>query len=115
MSLPVKIKLAAEELLAELESNSLQVMLVPTRYRMNEGGCVRVAVSKNATWYRRFCALYASGRKRNNRAFDTKIKRLATIRALERFAQGASPRGVYGERLQPIVARHAQTLIPATL
>lgn len=115
MSMPVEYQAAAEELLGELESSCLEVALVPTRWRMNEGGCIRVAVSKNATWYQRFCRQYPSSRIRKNQAFDTCIKRAHTLRALKRFAQGASPRGSYGERLLPIVRQRAQASLPCAL
>ena len=94
MNVPIEHQAAAEELLGELEGSCLEVALVPTRWRMNEGGCIRVAVSKNATWYQRFCRQHPSARIRKNQAFDTRIKRRNTIRALARFAQGASPRGL---------------------
>jgi hypothetical protein len=94
MSTPIKFQVAAVELLGELESSCLEVVLVPERRRTCEGGMIRVAVSKNATWYQRFCRQYASSRRRRKAAFDTMIKRAHTVRALERFAAGASPRGL---------------------
>ena len=114
---------AAAELLDELESSRLEVILIPQRYRTNEGGCVRCAISKNASWYRRFCAAYtarrfkkdAKGKRtphtRRNAAPDTLIKRQAVIRALTDIENGRSPEEtVYGRRLAPIIAlrvRHA--------
>jgi hypothetical protein len=47
---------ALTQMFEELDSSCLEVMLVPQRYRTNEGGMIRVALSKNATWYRAFCA-----------------------------------------------------------
>lgn len=54
----------------------------------NIGGMVRCAVSKNAPWYRRFCARHASSRFRKNTAFDTKIKRRDTLRVLGALCDG---------------------------
>lgn len=115
MAWPVEYQVAALELLAELESSRLEVALVPTRWRMNEGGCIRVAVSKNATWYRRFCEQHLSARRRLNRSLDTKIKRQHTLRALQRIAEGKPTRGVYAERLRPFVQRRAQASLPMAL
>ncbi len=77
-----------EIMLAELESNRLEVMLVPQKRFTNECGMIRVAVSKNCTWYRKFCARHLSGRLRKNSAPDTKIKRRDTIRSLNRMMAG---------------------------
>lgn len=77
-----------EMMLAELESNQLEVCLVPQKRFTNECGMIRVAVSKNCTWYRRFCAKYPSSRVRNNSCFDTRIKRRDTIRSLNRMLAG---------------------------
>jgi hypothetical protein len=116
MKTPVEYQVAAEELLGELEGSCLEVVLVPERRRTCEGGMIRVAVSKNATWYRQFCALYASSRVRRNNAFDTRIRRRETVRALKRFAAGAAPRGVYAERLLEVIQRRAQSLeLPCAL
>lgn len=75
-------------MLMELEGNQLVVMLVPQKRRTNEGGMIRVAVSKNATWYRTFCKAHLSSRKRRNNAPDTRIKRFRTIAALQAMIGG---------------------------
>jgi hypothetical protein len=92
-----------EEMLNELESSCLEVILVPELRRTCEGGCRRVAVSKNALWYRQFCAAYLSTRKRRNLAPDTCIRRRETINALRRMIAGkASPKSHYVYRLELI-------------
>lgn len=92
-----------EEMLNELESSCLEVILVPERRRTCEGGCIRVAVSKNALWYRQFCATYLSTRKRRNLAPDTCIRRRETLNALRRMIAGkASPKSHYVYRLEII-------------
>jgi hypothetical protein len=53
---------------AEFESTRLEVILVPCRSEVNVGGCIRVAASQNAKWYRALCAAYPSGRFRRNLA-----------------------------------------------
>lgn len=95
-----------EQMLGELESSCLEVVLVPSRQRVNECGCIRVAVSRNATWYRRFCARHASGRIRNNAAFDTRIKRRNVVRTLNAILRGRA-RSKYVPELLRIAARYA--------
>lgn len=87
-------------LLAELESSRLEVVLVPCRRTVNAGGCIRVAVSKNAEWYRRFCARHGSGRYRKNALFDTKIRRANIVRVLGRLAAGEMSRSKYAHELR---------------
>lgn len=78
-------------MLAELESSKLEVALVPLDPRKrnyNEGGCKRVAVSKNATWYQKLCAQYPSSRGTRRGGFDTRLKRRNVLRALLRLQRG---------------------------
>jgi len=97
-----------QSMLDELQSFRLEVVLVPQRYRTNEGGMVRVAVSQNAKWYRDFCAAHSSGRKRKNAAFDTRIKRAATIRTLSQMVNGEW-RSAYAPTLAAIARSRANT------
>jgi hypothetical protein len=97
---------AVEAMRNELESSCLEVILVPQRRRTNEGGMVRVAVSKNATWYRKFCGAHLSSRKRRNNAPDTAIKRADTLRGLDELARGEC-RSTYARRLLEIAERRA--------
>lgn len=106
----LELREALTEMLEQLESSCLEVMLIPQRYRTNEGGMIRVAVSKNATWYRGFCAQYLSGRQRKNNAPDTKIKRAQTLRTLRRLLTGVPPQGEYAFRLMPIARRLAASI-----
>jgi hypothetical protein len=106
---------AAQELLDELESSRLEVILVPQRIHTNEGGCVRVAISKNVRWYRAFCAAYTARRfkknakgvkvpyQRKNAAHDTLIKRSQVVNTLRAIAAGRPAPSCYGYRLAPLV------------
>lgn len=98
-----------ELMLAELESHCLEVQLVPCRRRVNEGGCVRVAVSKNCAWYRRFCAAHPSSRIRAKAAFDTRIKRRNVLRTLNAMIAGHS-RSKYAAELGRIASKYAQPI-----
>ena len=106
------IREAAAEMLILLESSRLEVVLVPQKRRTNEGGMIRVAITKNAAWYSRFCALHQSSRKRRNLASDTRIKRAQTIRALRAITRAKSaldlPSTVYVERLMPRCVEYAK-------
>lgn len=93
-------------LLAELEGSRLEVVLVPCRRACNEGGCYRVAASKNAEWYRRFCAQHASSRRRNRALFDTKIKRANVVSVLTRLIEKGQSRSQYAPELLRIAARY---------
>ncbi len=85
----------------ELESNWLEVVLVPSRDPecAMRGGCIRVAHSYNADWYREFCKLYRCNRRRQRRRHDTKIKRQHTIAALKRLEAGRNGDTIYTQRL----------------
>jgi hypothetical protein len=78
-----------------LESSFPETAKVPGR----EGGYIRVPVSVNTEWYRRFCANHERWRGRKTR---TIIKRCHTIAALKRMEAG-NFNGVYAERLKPFL------------
>lgn len=96
-SLSPDVLAALEEMRAEFESSCLEVVLIPQRIRTNEGGCIRVCASKNATWYQRFCARYSSSRFRKKRAFDTRIKRANTSRVLAALCECRATASQYAE------------------
>lgn len=102
MSGPVTLQECALAMLDELESTSLEVVLVPQRVYTNEGGMIRVAAAKNCAWYRRFCAAYLSSRVRRKTLVDMAIKRRHTVRALREIAAGRC-RSRYAVRLLPWV------------
>jgi hypothetical protein len=88
---------ALTEMRDELECNRLEVFLVPQRIRTNEGGMIRAAYSKNASWYRFFCACYSSSRRRRNALFDTRIKRRDTLRVLNGLINNGRSKSKYAE------------------
>ena len=97
-----------ELMLAELQSSELRVELVPQRVRTNEGGCIRVACSKNAKWYRDFCGKHLSCRKRKNLASDTRIKRANAIKTLETMISKGGSTSKYAPEFIRIAARYSQ-------
>lgn len=82
----------AREYLLELESNYLEVVLIPSRDHdcYMRGGMIRAVQYQNATWYRLFCAEHESQRRDLHkwRKFKTKIKRQGTRRALKELIAG---------------------------
>ena len=90
---------ALQEMLCELESSRLEVILVPQRRRTNEGGMIRVCANKNAAWYRDFCARHPSSRRRNHRKHDTRIRRIRIIQVLTRMAGALYTRSKYRAEL----------------
>lgn len=98
-----------EMMLNELEASQLEVVLVPQRWFTNHGGMVRCAISKNAKWYRDFCAAHPSGRQRKNLASDTRIKRRDTLRILRGLLAGTT-RSSYAATLIAIAHRRLRAL-----
>ena len=94
-----------EVMLGELESSYLEVQLVPQRRFTNSGGCIRVAVSKNCTWYRQFCARHASSRGVRRGKFDTRIRRANVLALLTRLVAGCSSKSKYAAELYAIARR----------
>lgn len=99
-------------MLAELEGGQLEVVLAPCLHEVNVGGCIRVAVSRNADWYRRFCARHLSSRLRRNLAPDTRIKRRDTIRLLQRLIAGHESPSKYAPELLRLAMRFEAQAAP---
>lgn len=85
-------------MILDLEIHRLQVV----KQRSPRGGYIRVAVSANPDWYRRFCAEFPRTRPRW-RKLKTVIERKHTLRALWRVAHGRHANTLYGERLDPFI------------
>lgn len=98
----------AQILLDELESNSLEVVLIPSNDPdcAMRGGKIRAVQTQNADWYRKFCGEHPSNRKDSWRwsKFKTKTKRQHTRRALRELIGGKcySP---YARDLAAFIAR----------
>jgi hypothetical protein len=97
-----------EILLMELESSRLEVGLVPARRETNIGAMIRVAFSRNCTWYRQFCSRHLSSRFRRNSCVDTKIKRRDVERLLRRLIAGCSSRSMYAAELLALARRRVE-------
>lgn len=91
-----------EEMLNELESSCLEVVLVPHKNPPNEGAMLRVAVNKNPKWYSDLCNSYVRqkpSRGHNSRLPHTYINRASILRSLKRLVRGGYKRGVTADRL----------------
>jgi hypothetical protein len=112
-----RAKDAALDLLIELESTRLEVVLMPSHDWdcAKRGGRIRVVQSRNCKWYRDFCSSYQTNRKRARQRrnySDTKIKRRETVRALERMIDG-NFYGLYAERLELFIVERMKELSAA--
>lgn len=96
---------ALTEMLAELETYRLEVVLVPQRRWTNEGGMIRVAAGKNAKWYSEFCREYPSSRRRIHRKHDTRIKRRNVLRLLNRLILTGKSRSKYAGCIRGLALR----------
>lgn len=98
---------AVHQMLAELESHQLHVILVPLNPRLrgyNEGGMKRVCADRSPRWYATFCSQFPSSRGVRRGGFDTRIKRRNTLRALRQIAAGI-PAGKYEQDLRAIARK----------
>jgi hypothetical protein len=97
------------ECLVELESNALEVVLIPSRDPdcAMRGGMIRAVQYQNADWYRAFCSEHESQRKDRNRwrKFKTKIKRQSTKRALKELIAGKCETH-YAQMLKEFIVRY---------
>lgn len=96
---------AFAEMLAELESSPLVVVLAPSKRAENPWDMIRVPLSVPPSWYRALCANYASERAVRRGKFDTRIKRRNILRALGRMAAGTPSGSLYAPDLLRIATR----------
>lgn len=92
-----EIRCKAQEMLEELETNRLEVCLIPP-YWDPDLNWRRAVISQNAQWYQEFCSEYPSKRQVRKGKFDTIIRRNATINGLNRVIAG-DRKTVYAKRL----------------
>lgn len=96
MDVDFEEQIIALDLLEDLESNSLEVVLIPAREQKHSLHFIRCVQYQNAEWYRKFCEKYISARK--GFKIRTRIKRQATIKALQKIANGIND-STYTERI----------------
>ena len=101
------VKYILQEMLDELESRRLEVILVRQREPANPGACIRVASGCNCEWYRMLCGDFESQRRRRYRKFKTKVKRREIRRLLDRLISGRECRSVYADWL----CRYARSVL----
>lgn len=93
------------QLLNELESHQLQVILVPLNPRQrnyNDGGMKRCVADKSPRWYALFCAQHPSSRGVRKGKFDTRIKRKNVLRLLRRLSAGLPSCSKYADEIRGI-------------
>jgi hypothetical protein len=105
----LQIAKLAEECLAELEGNILEVVLIPSNDPecAMRGGMIRAVQNQNCSWYRSFCEAHPSNRKWQNKKGRTLIKRQWTRRGLNELIDGKC-HTTYAQRAEEIYPRMAQ-------
>lgn len=124
---------AAMRMLSELESQRLEVVLVPSRDPdcAMRGGMIRAVQEANPEWYQDFCSQFTAKRRascrrcyrrcqcdkeerqrlrwrtRPRRLHDTLIKRQDTIRGLRELIKGQCV-SIYAQRLADFIERDNQ-------
>lgn len=93
------LKYAFLEMLRQLESNHLKVVIVPQKEPTNCGASIRIVEERNCEWYREFCSEFPSNRKTRSIKFKTKIKRRNVIRLLKILSSGKKSKSKYVEIL----------------
>ena len=93
------------EMLDELETQRLEVVLIPQPDPANPGACLRAVAAVNPAWYRRICAAFESRRKRHYRKFKTKVKRAEIRRVLAALCEKKTTQSIYAKWLLNEAAR----------
>jgi len=97
-----------DEMLFELQTNELQVCLVPgdNLDAVKDGKMVRAAVGTNPGWCQELCLLNPCTRikSRTTRKDHTKVKRQYIIKVLEIMIKNQRSRSAYAEYLLGIAA-----------
>lgn len=101
MKVPANLRSAVEVMIGDLESQRLEVALVPAR---RGDAFIRAVESTNPDWYRRLCANHTKCRKNkrkrcNHREHDTKIVRPRILGVLRRGLATGVLRSIYAEEL----------------
>lgn len=91
-------------MLDELIHNRLEVIV---QYKEKDVS-VRAVLARNAEWYQKFCSDFptSASKKINRKKFQTRIKRLTTIRGLKALIAGKTT-SEYAQRLLPYVEEYA--------
>lgn len=101
---PAYLRDAAREMAEDLKARRLEVALVPAPRPRHFGHQIRAVVDENPLWYRQLCAEVSSLRRDYRGAkFKTAIKRLESIKALERIAQNHRAPPAYEHYLLPYI------------
>lgn len=103
--IPHHLRETACQMIADLETDQLEICLIPSTLQHQPTELKRRAViTQNPRWYQRFCAEWPKNRSRPRRKNkpDTRIVRANTIAALYEIASGRAATQ-YAQRLLPHV------------
>lgn len=100
---PKELKYHLNYMLYTLKNNKLRWKKVDSDYKKYPGTQHRQIEEENPKWYKGFCRMYITNRKkprkRKDEFFDTKIKRRETINALEKLCVKGFTYSIYAEDL----------------
>jgi hypothetical protein len=106
MPVPEDLQDSLHEMLAELESAKLEVVLAPCRKPPpNVGAMIRVASSVPPLWYRKLCGEHLSKRGARRGKPDTRIKRANVLSLLRVLCRGVMSKSKYA----PEILREAKS------
>lgn len=110
MAIDKDTKLKLVEMLYELQTNWLEVVLIPQKDPANADACIRRSISQNVDWYRQLCANHESSGKQSKRRkkFQTKIKRKDIISTLTRLIGKGECDRKYADELVEIAKHRLQ-------
>ena len=92
-----------QHMLYELETSSLEVVLVPAPAPSYPGHMIRTVQQSNPEWYKALCDKFQSNRNSRKGKYkkhgDTKIKRKHIIYLLKKLSQGIMIKSKYTDEL----------------
>lgn len=99
------------DMLTELWECQLNVCLIPStdEQTKEDGGMIRVAISKNPEWYSELCSSHIRKSKKKKK-FRTIIKRRNILEILEHMINSGFTKSKYGQYLLSIAENKKQTL-----
>lgn len=104
MEISPEVQAVALEMLEELRSRRLTVILVPNPEKPDSIHKLRAVEISNPAWYQELCAQYPA--RTHKKKPSTIIRRSCVLKALQELAEGRNS-SLYTERLLPFVKENA--------
>ena len=104
MEISAEAQASALEMLEELRSRKIKVILVPNPEKPDSVHKLRAVEISNPAWYQELCAQYPA--RTHRKKPSTIIRRSCVLRGLQELAEGRM-QSLYAERLLPFVQNNA--------